>query len=435
MDRTEYATETMEEVMDTTDRNSLLLMLRSRMMLFSLRHPRLKNIIKMVIIKLGLLKNGIEEGRNEKLNLFECRTLPLLMESKPILVYAEICTFCNLNCRMCGRATHGVKVSDQGIMKKETFERLMGVFTQGSTLAMFGRGETLMHPDFPYFLKLAKEKGMKVLFNSNGKALTGEIAHAMVKYGQDAITISCSAGTPETYEMIHQGGKWAQLWGNIENLKKNKEQFFSATPYIYIEFVCQTDNINELPILVRRALEYKLTGVLVIDVVAASDEMEKQRMNIPENVPIANKYYAQALEVRNEPQYKNVYFDLRLPASYNALTKKFSSGEIEKQLKDVEQGIERNAGCFAGANMCLEPWQTFYVRYDGAVAPCVITNRNLGDLNTQDAQEIWNGAEFQKFRSRMRSEKKPFECLRCHLFPGPQRYDKSLNDAQAYEAL
>lgn len=411
----------------------LLLMLGRKLMPFFLRRPRLKNFIEMIIIKLGLLKNII--GENEKLNFFECRDLPLLMESKPILVYAEICTFCNLNCRMCGRGVYGIKNSDQGMMKKETFERLIEVFSQGSTLAMFGRGETLMHPDFPYFLKLAKEKGMKVNFNSNGKALTEKIARAMVEYGQDAIAISCSAGTPETYEMIHRGGKWDQLWRNIANLQKIKEQFSSYRPVIYIEFVSQSDNISELPRLVRRALEYKLTGILVIDVVAHSDELEKQRMNTPENALIANKYYEQALEVLNELRHENPHFELRLPSSYSALTKKFSSARIENQIKDVEQGIEQNAACFAGANMCLEPWQTFYVRFDGAVAPCVITNRNLGDLNTQGGMEIWNGEGFQKFRSRMRSEKKPFECLRCHLFPGPQRYDKSLDNAEEYEAL
>lgn len=402
-------------------------------MFYFLHHPRTKNIIIKLLTKLCLFRYFAGEGKNGKLNFSECHSLPLLMESKPILIYAEICTFCNMNCRMCGKAT---KISsDLGMMKKEIFERLIGAGAQGGTLAMFGRGETLMHPDFTYFLKLAKDKGMKVMFNSNGKALTTEIASAMVKYGQDSITISCSAGRPETYEMIHQGGEWIQLWENIENLVKIKQQAFSATPNIYIEFVCQADNVSELPCLVRRALDYKLSGVLVVDVVAHTEQMEKQRMNLPEKLPIANKYYAQALDILKEPQYNNTFFDLRLPASYNALTKKSCSVEIEKQLNEVEQGIERNAVFFNGANMCLEPWQTFYVRFDGAVAPCCVTNRNLGELSTQYPLEIWNGLAFQKFRSRMRSEKKPFECLRCHFFPGPQRYDKSLNDSQEYEAL
>jgi len=336
---------------------------------------------------------------------------------------------------MCGRAVHTIKTSDQGMMKKEVFERLMEMFSPGSSLALFGRGETLMHPDFPYFLKLAKEKGMKVTFNSNGKALTEKIARAMVEYSQDSITISCSAGTPETYEAIHRGGNWNQLWENIAVLQKLKKQFISGRPSIYIEFVSQLDNISELPQLIRRAMEYKLTGVIVIDMVAHTDELGKQRMNIAQNMPVADKYYKEALQVLEGLRHNNPHFEIRLPISYNSLTKKFSSGETEQQLETLGKGNEKFSDCFLSKNMCLEPWQTFYVRFDGRVAPCVITNRNLGDLNIQGASEVWNGSEFQKFRSRMRSENKPFECLRCHLFPGPQKYDKSLNNAEEYEPL
>lgn len=41
-----------------SDRHSLLLMVGSKIMPFFLRHPRLKNIIKMIIMKLGFLKNN-----------------------------------------------------------------------------------------------------------------------------------------------------------------------------------------------------------------------------------------------------------------------------------------------------------------------------------------------------------------------------------------
>jgi len=372
---------------------------------------------------------------NEKLNFYEVRDLPLGMKSKPILVYAELCTYCNMSCRMCGKTILGEKESDKGIMKKETFERLAEIFHPDSRLAMYGRGETLMHPDFLYMLKLASERGMKVSFNTNGKCLTKEIAQGMVEYGQDSITISCSAGTPETYESIHRGGKWDQLWENIAGLQRLKEQSGSGRPSIYIEFVSQLSNIHELPHLVKRSIAYRLTGILVADLVAHSDEMEKERMNIPENLPVAEKYYEQALEVVDQLRAEHRYFELRLPSSYNPLTKKSSSRETEVQLQSLGKGPGQNVDRFASKYMCLEPWQTFYVRFDGTIRPCCITNRSLGNLDKQGALEIWNGEEFQKFRSKMRSADKPFECLRCHLFPGPQRYDPSLTNPEEYEPL
>ena len=374
---------------------------------------------------------------NTQLNLLECRDLPLVLESKPALIYAEVCTHCNMRCSMCGRTVHGVGKSDQGYMKREVFEKLTEIFTPGSSLAMFGRGETLLHPDFPYFLKLAKEKGMKVTFNSNGKALSEDIARAMAEYGQDSLTISCSAGAPETYEAIHCGGKWDQLWSNIAGLKKAKEQYGTGPdgkPSIYLEFVSQGDNIEELPALVRRAIEWGLTGVIVIDLVAHSDELEQQQMNTDLTLPIAERCYEEAVGIVESLRHVSPHFELRLPAAYNSLTKKFTGGQAAEDIRELDEELSSKSGSDT-CGLCLEPWQTFYARFDSQVTPCVITNRILGDLEEQDALAIWNGPEFQKFRARMRGENKPFECLRCHLFPGPHRYDKALNDAEQYEPL
>lgn len=166
--------------------------------------------------------------------------------------------------------------------------------------------------------------------------------------------------------------------------------------------------------------------------VAHSDELEKQRMNTPDKIHIAEKYYREALQVVESLKHLEPDFDLRLPAAYDPVTKKFSMSEETKKTSDE---LLKNLDYEEGENMCLEPWQTFYVRHNGKVAPCVITNRNLGDLDKQTALEIWNGSDFQKFRERMRSKNKPFECCRCHLFPGPQRYDKALDNPDEYEPL
>ena len=132
---------------------------------------------------------------------------------------------------------------------------------------------------------------------------------------------------------------------------------------------------------------------------------------------------------------KNRIFDLRLPNSYFSITKKFASQYEKDKLSGITQNL--NSGLTEGENncFCLEPWQTFYVRFDGTVATCVITNRIFGDLNKSKAKEVWNSEVFQKFRQRMRGVNKPYECLRCHLFPGPKTYDKELNDPNKYEPL
>jgi len=376
-------------------------------------------------------------SKNIKLNYDECAKLPFVLKSKPVLIYAEVSTKCNLLCRMCGRAHYQIPENEQGFMKREIFEKLAKLFTYNAQLALFGRGETLLHPDLPYFLKVARNAGLSIGFNTNGLALTKTIAMAMVENAQTYVTFSCSAGSRETYKKIHGADSWERLWNKIELLNevkrecgaaKNYLDIMNIPPAVYLEFVSQRSNISELPTLVRKAFQYNIQGIIVIDVVAHSEEMEKERMNLPETIPVAQKYYEEALAVQAELiKSKNRNFDLRLPGSFFSMTKKFSSQYEKDKLSGIKQKSNNN--------FCLEPWQTFYVRYDGTVATCVITNRIFGDLNKSDAKDVWNGEVFRKFRERMTGENKPYECLRCHLFPGPKIYDKGLNNLSNYEPL
>src|SRR3972149_3858626 len=77
--------------------------------------------------------------KNIQLNYEECAKLPLVLNSKPVLIYAEISTKCNLQCRMCGRAHYHIPPEEQGFMKKEIFEKLSKLFTYNAQLALFGR--------------------------------------------------------------------------------------------------------------------------------------------------------------------------------------------------------------------------------------------------------------------------------------------------------
>jgi radical SAM protein with 4Fe4S-binding SPASM domain len=386
----------------------------------------------------ALIENQFKQkgSVNVKENYEDYKSLPLVVKSKPVLIYAEISTKCNLRCRMCGRYNYDIPFHQQGFMDRKIFLELSKLFTPGAQLALFGRGETLLHPDFIYFLEVANKANIKIGFNTNGLLLTSDIARAMVENKQTHVVFSCSAGTPETYSKIHGTDAWHKLWANINLLNEAKSKYGlceedmnikGALPVIYLEFVSQLSNISELPALLRRAFSYSLNGLMVIDLTAHSDAMEKERMNTPENIALADKYYKDALRVYEEMiEATKSNFDFRLPSSYFALTKKFASIEEKQMLSGVKE---------CGNNFCLEPWMTFYVRFDGTVAPCVITGRKLGDLNINTAEEIWNGEIYQKFRNKMKEEIKPYECLHCHLFPGPKRYDIKLGDSSIYESL
>jgi len=378
---------------------------------------------------------------NIKANWEDCRDLPDKVKSKPVLIYAEISTKCNLRCRMCGRYNYKIPSSQQGFMKKNVFLKLTKLFTPGCQLAIFGRGESLLHPNFIDFLETACAAQVKVGFNTNGLLLNHKMAKAMVEYQQTNITFSCSAGSPETYHKIHGVDGWGKLWDNIDMLNMVKVENDNGCevrficPSIYLEFVSQLGNIHELPLLVKKAFDFDIMGLTVINMTAHSSAMEKERMNIPENLALANRYYKEAVKMHNILSNKTGrVLDFRLPDNFSMLDKKFMSQKDSQLLeKMIRYSVRKDV--LKSDNFCLEPWKTFYVRFDGTVAPCVITGRVLGNLNKNKAEEIWNGEMYQKFRRRMKSENKPYECIHCHFFPGPKRYDINLDDKSTYKDL
>ena len=378
---------------------------------------------------------------NLKANLEELKNLPNEVTGKPALVYAEISTKCNLRCRMCGRYAYAIPASQEGFMSREVFEKMSALFSPGSQLALFGRGESLLHPDFLYFLELGLKKRMRLGFNTNGLLLTAQMAQSMVELKQTHITFSCSAGSPEAYLKVHGTNGWDILWKNIDMLNEAKRKRYEtggkngirdSFPVIYIEFVSQLSNVRELASLVQRAFEHDIRGLMVVDMTAHTDEMEKERMNIPENIPLAEECYQEARSVCDAlVKQAGREFDLRLPGSFSPVTKKFQTEAEKRVVAEFKEKAGQEDGA-SGDHFCSEPWRTFFVRFDGTVGPCCITARVLGDLKKNSAEEIWNGPGYKEFRKNMKGAAKPYECLHCHLFPGAHRYDTNLNDQSTY---
>jgi radical SAM protein with 4Fe4S-binding SPASM domain len=361
---------------------------------------------------------------NRDINNRESRTLPHCLRSAPQLMYLEISSCCNLECTMCGRAHHEIRPEDEGLMTMPIFQKALELVEPGTIISLFGRGETLIHPEFPEMLRLAKARGAIVGFNTNGQLLKPVIAEKMVAYGQDSLVISCSAGTKETYEKIHHRGSFDQLIENIRRLNGFKQAQGSPTPFIAFEFVAMRQNIEELPKLIELAHELMISNILVIHVTAHSPEMaEAEQLRQEKFAELTRQVFEHSTALA-----QTYGINLTLPELYNPYTKKLAweKEEIEK--------LDRQLGQQGHQGICLEPWQTFYVKFNGDIMPCVITNRALGNLGQHAALDIWNGPPFIKFRERMKGGDKPPECAICHLLPGNTSYNVMMGSESLYES-
>lgn len=365
------------------------------------------------------LEQVIGRYTNSGMNAFESTVLPNILCSKPVLLYAEASTCCNILCSMCGRAASHFKGFPEGInLELEVFKKLSEMFREGSQLALFGRGETLLNPHFVNMLTLAKQGEMTVSFNSNGTRITDEIAEQMVLLQQNALVISFSGGEKKTYERVHEGASYENTIENINRINVYKEKYLSKLPLLNFEFVAMRQNIEELPALIRLAQSLCVERIMVIHLTVHDDIMMEQLLDQPEHLELTTAVFNASKILARE-----LGVELRLPVLMNPLTKKFAEtqDEIDASIKDIDPQISTEG-------LCLEPWQTFYLRSNGDVMPCVITNRCMGNLKEQTAEQIWNGESFQSFRIKMKSADKPPECKVCHLLPGNRIFDKRLID-------
>ena len=406
---------------------------------------------------------------NWDLNQEELNSLPDVLRSKPVLVYAEATTRCNLHCFMCRLSFPETTRQTREHMRLETFARLEPLLEPGSRLSLFGLGEPLLNPNFVEMLRIAKERGSFVGLNSNAMLLTERIARAMVELEQDLLVVSFSGGTRETYERVITGANYERVLGNLRRLNELKAEHPALSPQhpagggrdarapggtqnpelrtqnselalervkpvLQLQFTAMRDNVQEVPEMVRLALELRCAGAVVMPLTVVDPSLAEQSLLNPDLWPQVEKAFAEARAVADTATYP---FDLQLPTA-----------ELLRALRrqsDVETG-RRGDGETGGLGdselrtqnpepVCYEPWQTFYARDDGTVNSCCYSNRILGDLKEQTALEIWNGEPYRKFRARMRSARKPSECQVCHKLRGDDWYDQRIDEAGFYDEL
>ncbi|HEX2924090.1 MAG TPA: radical SAM protein, partial [Chloroflexota bacterium] len=279
---------------------------------------------------------------NVDLNLQEIQQLPETLQSKPILVYAEATTRCNLQCFMCRLSFPETTRQVREHMRLETFSKIEPLLEPGSRLSLFGLGEPLLNPNFVDMLRIAKERGAFVGLNSNAMLLTERIAKAMVELEQDLLVISFSGGTRETYERVHTGSNYDRVLAQLRRLNELKTEALSnrqsavgeqesesstqhpapstsivrVKPVLQLQFTAMRDNIEELPQAVKLAIELRCAGLVAMPLTLVDSSIVDQSLLNPALRGQIETAFAEARDVAATADYP---FDLQLPTGNQLL--------------------------------------------------------------------------------------------------------------------
>ncbi len=412
----------------------------------------------------------------------------------PRVLYISIMCGCNLRCIMCTLPQHSeeeIKELMNTQMKEETFQLIQDqLFPYAEQVLLGVGGEPTLHPKFTEFIIKAHQAGTNVYIMSNGLALSNEhIARTVVHHVKE-FTISMDGATKETYERIRKRAKWDQLIRGIKQVVALRDQTPESSLTLKICYTLMTDNIDELPEIVKLAYEWGIDKIIGQHLIVTKPELASHSLShIPEH---ANRMMEKALKLARQ-----FGMEVELPSMFPPIDNSppdplasdqqsiVSSADIDKspanatteippqeenaiqEIPSLEESVEiepfnentetvdlqnhenESDTIESPINHLSEPFCrqlnfSVVINPTGLVFPCchpeAVNELQMGRLDQQSFQDIWFGSLYQYLRE---GGWMPPVCKKCYIdfqytgnVPAPQVfYSTCMSEKQTFKEL
>lgn len=261
----------------------------------------------------------------------------------------------------------------------------------------------MMVPELPRMIRYLKERGVYVLFNTNGTLLRPKKGRELIDAGLDELRISLDAAEAGAYKMVRGRDLFDRIVRNIRNFVELKATMGAALPRLSLWLTGLRETLEQLPDFVRLAKDVGVPDVHLQRLVYFPDGqgMARPESSLFEQHAAAEEVYLkQAAAVAAE---LGVAFD--------------ASGAAEP-----EASLKRD-GHSQPWSICRRPWSLMYFTAHGRAIPCCIApfsmrgyeSFTLGNASQQSLREIWNGPGYTSFRASLLSDDPPKACASCGL--------------------
>lgn len=278
-------------------------------------------------------------------------------------------------------------------MDMDTFSRLWPLLRQSTRVHLQGWGEPLLNPMFFDMAALGRKAGCAVSTTTCGLRIDTEIAAKLVKSGMDIVAFSL-AGTDALSNASREGVDFERVCEAITTLKSAGREHKGTHLEIHIAYLMLAsamEAVAGLPALMQR-LGVQAAVVSTLDYVAAPG-LEAESFG-PQETGRLERAAAILAETAAEARRLGLGFHYELPRSSASGT-----------------ACRENIG------------RSLYVSADGGISPCVYLNvpadeidskhRVFGNVREQDPLEIWESADFRRFRERLAKGEPDQPCRTC----------------------
>jgi MoaA/NifB/PqqE/SkfB family radical SAM enzyme len=325
-------------------------------------------------------------------------------EALPVCVYFETTNRCNLLCTTCPRTYE--ELEPPADMSWELFTSIVEQVPTLRRAVLHGVGEPMLVKNLPDMVRHLKDRGVYVLFNTNGTVLNERNGRALIDAGLDELRVSLDAANRRSYLAIRGKDYFDRILRNVRSFRELQEREGHERPRVSAWITGLKETLPELPAFVQVAAEIGVKEVYLQRLVFFAGD-EAIGMARPD----------QALYERLTAEDK-VHLDAAT-ALASSLGLTFSASGAAG-----EPGVSvRRTDDKASWSLCRRPWTVMYFTANGRALPCCIApfsqrgyeHYTLGDATQQGLREIWDGEAYRDFREALLSGTPPAACASCGL--------------------
>ncbi len=322
-------------------------------------------------------------------------------EAPPVCLYLEVTNRCNLLCETCPRTFE--ELEPPADMSWQLFTSIVDQFPSIARVVLHGVGEPMMVKALPRMIRYLKDRGIYVLFNTNGTLLNPKKFQELVDTGLDELRVSVDAADAETYQRVRGKNFFGRIVQGVRKFTAFQRDIGATNPRVSLWLTGLKETVQQLPDFVRLASDIGVREVhlqrLVFD--EAGYGMARPETSLFERTQAEERAAIAAAEALGR----------ELGVTLNA------SGATEPGLSLKRQEQEKPW------STCRRPWSLMYFTAHGRALPCCIApfsargydSYTLGDATQQTLREIWNGPAYQAFRASLLSDAPPKPCQNCGL--------------------
>ena len=321
----------------------------------------------------------------------------------PVCIYLETTNRCNLLCTTCPRTY--AELEPPADMSWSLFTSIVDQVPDLARAVLHGVGEPMLVKNLPRMVRYLKDRGVYVLFNTNGTVLNERNGRALIDAGLDELRVSLDAANPASFRAVRGKDYFNRILKNVRAFRALQEAEGHDRPRVSAWLTGLKETVKELPAFIRVAADIGVREVYLQRLVFFDDEavgMARPDQALFERLTSEDATYLDEAEALART----------LGITFSASGAASEPGSSLKKARDDSPW-----------SLCRRPWTLMYVTANGRAIPCCIApfsqrgyeHYTLGDATQQTLREIWNGPAYRDFRTALLSDAPPHACANCGL--------------------